>query len=91
MLLKGLAADTQPSRISQQDCEPTMWKTFLIGASLAGTLLVTGGCATPAYSAAERSKMIQRNFDYNGAQAVDDWDALWLLRPASHMTIWDVQ
>ena len=68
-----------------------MWKTLLIGASLAGILGVGGGCATPAYSAAERSKMIQRNFDYNGAQAIDDFDDALLLRPASHMTVWPVQ
>jgi len=67
-----------------------MRKLILIGGTLLGALLATG-CATPAYSAAERSQMIQRNFDYNGAQAVDDWDDLFLLRPASHMTIWNVQ
>lgn len=67
-----------------------MRKLILIGGSLL-SLMISSGCATPAYSAAERSKMIQRNFDYNGAQAVDDWDDLFLLRPASHMTVWAVQ
>jgi hypothetical protein len=67
-----------------------MRKLILIGGSLL-SLLIVGGCATPAYSAAERSKMIQRNIDYNGAQAVDDWDQVFLLRPASHMTDWSVQ
>ena len=42
-----------------------MRKLILIGGSLL-SVLIAGGCATPAYSAAERSKMIQRNFDYNG-------------------------
>jgi hypothetical protein len=76
--------------IWQQEVELTMRKLILIGGSLLGILLA-GGCATPAYSAGERSAMIQRNFDYNGKQAVDDWDDLFLLRPASHMTVWSVQ
>ena len=70
---------------SQQEVELTMRKLILIGGSLLSILLACG-CATPAYSAAERSQMIQRDFDYNGKQAVDDWDDLFLLRPASHLT-----
>ena len=57
----------------------------------AGALMSTG-CLfpTPAYSAHERTQMIARNQDYEWRQAMDDWDHLLLLRPASHMTIWDV-
>ncbi|MBV8780500.1 MAG: hypothetical protein JO353_03810 [Phycisphaerae bacterium] len=57
-----------------------------------------GGCArpneigyTPAYTAKERGDQIARNWDYDGKQAVDDLDHVLLLRPASHLTIWNVQ
>jgi hypothetical protein len=67
-----------------------MRKLILIGSSLV-SLLMAGGCATPGYTAAERSQLIQRDFDYNGGQMIDDWDSVFLLRPASHLTIWNVQ
>lgn len=51
----------------------------------------TGCFATPAYSPIERYQQIGRNWDYEGKQAVDDWDHFWLLRPASRMTIWNVK
>ena len=57
---------------------------------LAGTVSMTG-CATPAYSAQERDKMISRTWRYEGRQAVDDWDEFWLLRPPSRLTIWHVR
>ena len=57
-----------------------------------GSLAVSSvGCATPAYSAAERHKLIARNWDMEFKQASDDWDSLLLLRPASRMTIWNVR
>ena len=58
---------------------------------LAGGLFSMTGCATPAYSALEREKMIGRGWRYDMRQAVDDWDDLWLLRPPSRMTIWHVR
>ncbi len=67
-----------------------MRKFILIGGSFLA-MFVAGGCATPGYSAAERNQLIARDFDYNGKQAVDDFDDMFLLRPASHMTIWNVQ
>lgn len=57
---------------------------------LAGMVSMTG-CATPAYSAQERDKMISRTWRYEGRQAVDDWDEFWLLRPPSRLTIWHVR
>jgi hypothetical protein len=57
---------------------------------LAGMLLTTG-CGTPGYTASERNQMIGRNISYEGAQLVDDFDHIMLLRPASHLTIWNVQ
>ena len=56
------------------------------------------GCArpgevgwTPAYSYHERQQLILRNWDYEGKQKDDDIDSALLLRPASHLTIWDVR
>ena len=62
----------------------------LCGLLIAGTFSMTG-CATPAYSAAERDKMISRTWNYEAKQAVDDWDEFWLLRPPSRLTIWHVR
>jgi hypothetical protein len=35
--------------------------------------------------------MIARNWDYEGKQLMDDVDMALLLRPASHLTIWNVR
>jgi hypothetical protein len=60
------------------------------GLLVAGVSSMTG-CATPAYSPKERDKMISRTWNYEGRQAVDDWDSFWLLRPPSRLTIWHVR
>ena len=56
------------------------------------------GCArpgefgwTPAYSAHERGQLIARNWDYEGKQTQDDLDKILMLRPASHLTVWNVR
>jgi hypothetical protein len=56
------------------------------------------GCArpfewgwSPAYSADERHKMIARNWDYEGKQIFDDIDSILLLRPMSHLTMWNLR
>ena len=67
-----------------------MKRIALFGLLAAGTFLSTG-CATPAYSPRERNKMIARNWNYEARQAVDDFDSLFLLRPASRLTIWHVR
>ena len=60
--------------------------------ALAVLPVTSGGClAPPAYTPLERYQMIGRNIDYEGRQAVDDWDHFWLLRPASRLTIWNVR
>ena len=63
-----------------------------------GAVMLTVGCArpgefgwTPAYTATERGQMIARNWDYEGKQSQDDIDTALLLRPASHLTIWNVR
>lgn len=68
-------------------------KTIGLLAILMGGLMVFGsaGCATPAYSAQERFQLIGRNWTYEYEQAQDDIDDFWLLRPASHLTMWNVQ
>ena len=58
---------------------------------LAVVLSSMTGCATPAYSAVERGKMISRTWRYDYRQSVDDFDELFMLRPPSRMTIWHVR
>ena len=58
---------------------------------LAGLMVVNSGCATPAYSMNERFQQIGRNWDYEWKQASDDFDHVMLLRPASRLTLWNVQ
>ena len=64
---------------------------------LAGAMVGTG-CArpnevgwTPAYTSTEREQAILRNWDYEGKQSQDDIDHILLLRPASHLTVWNVR
>jgi len=76
-----------------------MKKTLALMGLLA---LVTSGCAktyrldndwgsAPGYTSNERYQAIDRNWDYEGKQATDDVDHVLLLRPASHLTVWNVQ
>jgi len=72
-------------------------KKLVLLVLLSGSLLTTG-CArpgeigwTPAYSWRERTQLIARNWDYEGKQKDDDIDSALLLRPASHLTIWNVR
>jgi hypothetical protein len=71
---------------------------LLLTAMLLPATLLSTGCArpnevgwTPAYSWKEREQMILRNWDYEGKQKDDDIDDALLLRPASHLTIWNVR
>ncbi len=66
-------------------------KAIALFVILAGTLVMSSGCATPAYSPSERRAQILRNWDYDLKQTTDDFDHLMLLRPASHLTVWNVQ
>jgi hypothetical protein len=67
-----------------------MKKLLLLGI-IAGSLSFLAGCATPAYSPDERNAQIGRNIDYEGKQCIDDFDTVFLLRPATHMTIWNLR
>ena len=60
--------------------------------------MTLAGCArpleigwTPAYTFTERRHMIARNWDYEGKQMQDDIDNALMLRPASHLTFWNVR
>jgi hypothetical protein len=70
----------------------------LIALVLLGGSLISMGCArpnevgwTPAYTLKERQQLILRNWDYEGKQINDDIDNALMLRPVSHLTIWNVQ
>jgi hypothetical protein len=56
------------------------------------------GCARPgeigysvAYSTSERNQQIARNWDLAGKEMVDDIDRALLLRPADHLTEWNIR
>ena len=73
-------------------------KKFAASLVLLFTAVLTTGCArpfewgwSPAYSGEERHKMIARNWDYEGKQIFDDIDAALLLRPMSHLTLWNLR
>jgi len=70
----------------------------IIAALLLLTAGLSTGCArpnevgwTPAYSWRERQQLVLRNWDYEGKQKDDDIDDALLLRPATHLTLWDVR
>jgi hypothetical protein len=66
-------------------------KTLVALVVLGGTCVLSSGCGTPGYTGKERFRQITRNWGYEWAQAQDDIDHALLLRPASSMTIWNVQ
>jgi hypothetical protein len=66
-------------------------KKFALLVFLAGGMMVTSGCETPAYSSQERFQHIGRNWGFEYEQINDDIDHALLLRPATHLTEWDIQ
>ena len=66
-------------------------KKMLLLALLAGSIVTSIGCSPPAYTREERYAQIFRNADYKGKQATDDVDTIALLRPTSHLTIWNLR
>lgn len=68
-------------------------KILTLAGLLAGAMLFvgSGGCATPAYSPAERAHQISRTWDYEGKMAVDDFDYAMLFYPPTQLTIWNVR
>jgi hypothetical protein len=66
-------------------------KVFVLIGLLAGSALISGGCAGVAYSQQERHALIARTWNIDGREAVDDFDSVLLLRPPSRLTIWHVR
>jgi len=67
-----------------------MKKLLLLG-MVAGSMWFSAGCATPGYSPDERQAQINRNLDYEGKQCIDDIDNVIFMRPATHLTIWNLR
>lgn len=65
-------------------------KLSLLCLTVLGTFLATG-CATPAYSAKERSQQIARNIDMEWKMAQDDIDDALLLRPMTTLSRWNIR
>lgn len=66
-------------------------RIFVLIGLLAGAALSSGGCATVAYSPAERSAMINRTWNIEMRQAVEDFDHIMLFYPPSQMSVWHVK
>lgn len=67
-------------------------KIFALIALLGGVCLLSTGCATPAYSPAERNAMYSRSADMDGKQAIEDIDRQVLMGyPPSRLTVWNVR
>jgi hypothetical protein len=66
-------------------------KNLLLIAAVAGSVWFCAGCATPAYTPDERQAQINRNLDFEGKQSIDDFDNAILMRPATHLTLWNLR
>ncbi len=66
-------------------------KKFTLLAILAGGMFCSGGCETPGYSSQERFQAIGRNWGWEYEQINDDIDHILLLRPADHLSEWNIQ
>lgn len=66
-------------------------KTLVAVVLLAGMCVLSSGCYTPAYTGKERFRQIARNWGYEWGQLNDDIDHALLLRPASNMSVWNLQ
>lgn len=77
-------------------------KTLSSMALLLGVVALGAGCAesrlgkfdplaTPAYSTSERSDLIAHSMVTDWQELQDDFDEVFLLRPSSQNTIWNVR
>jgi hypothetical protein len=66
-------------------------KKLAMLALLAGGLCMTTGCETPGLTTQERFQRIGRDVTYDYEQINDDFDHIFLLRPAGHLSEWDLQ
>jgi hypothetical protein len=65
-------------------------KKFALFAVVLGAMILAG-CDAPGYTASERFQQIGRNWGWEESQINDDIDEILLLRPASHMSEWNLQ
>jgi hypothetical protein len=66
-------------------------KKFVFLALVAMGMLFTTGCETPGYTSQERFQRIYRNWGWEYEQVNDDIDSVLLLRPASHLSEWNIE
>jgi hypothetical protein len=66
-------------------------KKFVMLLIVAGGMVWLTGCETPAYTSQERFQRIGRNWGYEYEQINDDIDEIFLLRPADHLSQWNIQ
>ena len=66
-------------------------KKFVLLALVAGGMILITGCETPGYSSEERFQRIGRNWGWEYEQINDDIDSVLLLRPADHLSEWNIQ
>jgi len=65
-------------------------KKLVLLALLASGMFLTG-CETPGYTSQERFQSIGRNWGWEYEQINDDIDHIFLLRPADHLSEWNIQ
>ena len=58
---------------------------------LAGGVFGMGGCASPAYTGGENLARTMRTWEYDNKQMIDDIDSVFLFRPPSRSTIWNLR
>lgn len=79
-------------------------KTLLIALMLSGAMVLSTGCATPAYSGGlptikfpeekatgENMNNILRNWAFENRQMIEDINSALLLDPPSRLTKWNVR
>ena len=66
-------------------------KKFVLLAIVAGGMIFTTGCESPGVTSQERFQKIGRNWGWEYEQINDDIDSMLLLRPASHLSEWNIQ
>jgi hypothetical protein len=58
---------------------------------LAGGAFGLGGCASPAYTGGENFARTMRTWDFENKQMIDDVDSVFLFRPPSRSTLWNLR
>lgn len=66
-------------------------KKLVLLAVVVGAMSLSSGCETPGYTSQERFQQIGRNWGWEYEQINDDIDEIFLLRPASHLSEWNIQ